>query len=463
MNNIILFVTNLIFCIAANAQDFKGRWSGLLDVNGTPLRLHFTIAETDGLYSAEMSSPDQNVYGIPVSRVVVDRLKLALEITEMGITYEGLLEKNEIKGTFKQGNLEVAMHLKQLDIDNQEVARYQTPQPPYNYLIEDVTFFNESANIRLAGTLTLPKKKGKFPIAILISGSGPQNRDEEVFGHKPFLVIADYLTARGIGVLRFDDRGIGNSEGNFGLATTGDFATDVESAIVYLRSRSDVNSSKIGLIGHSEGAVIAPMVAAKDKRIKFLVMLAGFGLSGDSILLKQQETIAQLLQVGEADIVASLDLNRKLFNAIKDYPEPEAPKRELYALISSYYATHPLPNLPVGVTKDLFFKQQVDGITTPWMLGFIRLDPALFLKQIDCPVLVLNGGKDIQVDATENVQAIRNALPKAKSKMVSKIYPELNHLFQTCETGMMDEYATLEETISLQVLSDLYQWIQKKS
>ncbi|NBL65067.1 alpha/beta hydrolase [Flavobacterium sp. NST-5] len=460
MKYYILFLIHIFFWITANAQGFKGKWSGLLNVNGMPLRLQFTIDEFDGHYSAQMASVDQNIYGIPVSIQVVDSLNLILDVDEMGINYQGRRHNDKINGTFRQGNLKVEMNLSSIKNNSSSIERFQTPAPPYHYHTEEVVFFNTSANIRLAGTLTLPKKKGKFPIAILISGSGPQNRDQEVFGHKPFFVIADYLTSRGIGVLRFDDRGVAGSEGIFSQSTISDFANDVESAIFYLRSRADIKKNKIGLIGHSEGAVMGQMVAAKDKKIQFLAMLAGFGLPGQAILLKQQETIAQSLGVPQAEIIESIDLNRKLFNAIKHGSEDDALKHELFALIENYYKTHPLPNLPAAVSKDAFLKQQVERITTPWMLEFIKLDPATYLKKINCSVLALNGEKDVQIETHDNVEAIGKVL--LKSNIESKIYSDLNHLLQTCKTGMMDEYATLEETISPKVLMDLNQWIQKK-
>jgi hypothetical protein len=274
MKAILALLMMLTTTLFVNAQDITGQWNGVLQVQGMQLRVVFNVSKTDNGYSSTMDSPDQGAKGIPVTNTSFENAKVRFEVANARIEYLGELKENKIVGTFKQGG--------------QAQKRPQEPTKPYPYYSEDVTFQNTKAGIALSGTLTLPKKEGVFPVAILISGSGPQNRDEELLGHKPFLVISHYLTRNGIGVLRYDDRGVAQSTGDFKTATSADFATDVESAMAYLKTRKEIHKRKIGLIGHSEGGIIAPMVASKNKDVSFMVLLAGTGIRGDKLLLLQQ-------------------------------------------------------------------------------------------------------------------------------------------------------------------------------
>jgi len=340
------------------------------------------------------------------------------------------------------------------------LVRLQEPKPPYPYHSEDLTFENKTAGITLAGTLTMPASGKKFTAVILITGSGAQNRDEEIMGHKPFLVIADYLTRRGIAVLRYDDRGTALSTGKFSTATTADFATDAESAVAYLKTRKEINPRKIGLMGHSEGGIIAPMVAARSKDVAFIVMLAGTGLRGDEILLLQSELIARASALSEEKIAKSKNLNSLIYNKIANSKEA----------ITLQEATDIMTTLrndldeftPEGMTTDDFIKISVAQMTSPWMQYFLRYDPTPALEQVKCPVLAVNGSKDLQVPAKENLSAISATLKKGGNKKVTvKEYPNLNHLFQECATGLPAEYAFIEQTFSPEVLKDLGDWITK--
>jgi len=338
--------------------------------------------------------------------------------------------------------------------------RPQDPVKPYPYYSEEVTFMNPKANIQLAGTLTLPKKDGIFPAVVLITGSGPQNRDEEIMGHRPFLVISDYLTRNGIAVLRYDDRGVFQSKGDFKTATTPDFATDAESAVAFLKSRKEINPSKIGLMGHSEGGIIAPMVASHSKDISFIVMLAGTGLRGDKILLYQQEVIARASGLPEAAIQRTREMNSKAYEMIVAAKSDEALKADL----AKYYAES-LKNTPAdlkqkGISDEEMTTLLLKGTTTPWMLSFIRYDPVTALEKVKCPVLAVNGSKDLQVPARESLPAIERALKKGGNKQVTvKEYPGLNHLFQECKTGLPAEYSEIEQTFSPVVLDEITKWI----
>ncbi|HAH58159.1 MAG TPA: alpha/beta hydrolase, partial [Bacteroidales bacterium] len=306
MKTISILIVTLLISHVLTAQDITGQWNGILNVPGIQLRLVFNVSKSDKGYSSTMDSPDQGANDIPVTNTTFENSNIKFEVANLRIEYIGELKGNEIIGTFKQAGQEFPMNLSRKAIEKEVIKRPQEPSKPYNYYSEEVTFQNTKANILLAGTLTLPEKEGNFPVVILITGSGPQNRDEELLGHKPFLVIADYLTKNGIGVLRYDDRGVGQSTGDFKAATTADFATDVESAIEYLKTRKEVNVHKIGLIGHSEGGIIAPMVASASNDVSFIVLLAGTGIRGDKLLLLQQELIAKANGVSETEIEKSI-------------------------------------------------------------------------------------------------------------------------------------------------------------
>ena len=352
------------------------------------------------------------------------------------------------------------MNLSKKNLKKEILKRPQEPTKPYSYYSEDVTFQNTKANISLSGTLTLPKKNGFFPSVILITGSGPQNRNEELFGHKPFLVISDYLTKKGIAVLRYDDRGIGESKGDFKTATTADFATDVESAITYLKSRKEINKNKIGLIGHSEGALIASIVASKSKDISFIVLLAGTGIQGDKLLLLQQELISKANGTSEADIKKSNQTNAKLFEMVVQSNNNQKLKTDLTNLINETLKNDTSLEIPNGLTKEEFISMQVNQISSPWMQYFLKFNPAISLGKINCPILAVNGEKDLQVPPNENLTAIKNASTIGENKNVTiKKFPNLNHLFQECITGLPNEYTEIEQTFSPIVLAEITKWI----
>ena len=407
-----------------------------------------------------MDSPDQGAKGIPVTTTTFEDSKLKISMVNLKAEYNGELKENRFEGTFKQNGMEFPMTLSREKIEKQMTKRPQDPVKPYPYYSEEVTFMNPKANIQLAGTLTLPKKDGIFPAVVLITGSGPQNRDEEIMGHRPFLVISDYLTRNGIAVLRYDDRGVFQSKGDFKTATTPDFATDAESAVAFLKSRKEINPSKIGLMGHSEGGIIAPMVASHSKDISFIVMLAGTGLRGDKILLYQQEVIARASGLPEAAIQRTREMNSKAYEMIVAAKSDEALKADL----AKYYAES-LKNTPAdlkqkGISDEEMTTLLLKGTTTPWMLSFIRYDPVTALEKVKCPVLAVNGSKDLQVPARESLPAIERALKKGGNKQVTvKEYPGLNHLFQECKTGLPAEYSEIEQTFSPVVLDEITKWI----
>ena len=462
MKKIITFI--LVFCsiLTVFSQDITGTWNGILKVQGMQLSLVFHINKTENGFSSKMDSPDQKAFGIPVTTTNFENLKLKIAIANAGIEYEGVLGSDgSIIGNFKQSGQTFSMNLSKGKVEKEIIKRPQEPQKPYSYYTEEVVFENKGANINLAGTLSLPTKEGVFPAVILITGSGAQNRDEELLGHKPFLLIADYLTKNGIAVFRFDDRGTASSKGNFKTATTLDFATDVEAALEFLKTRKEIDQKKIGLIGHSEGGIIAPMVANKSKNVSFIILIAGTGIPGDELLLLQQELIGSASGISEADLKKSKIANTEVFGMVKKATNSDQMKKDITELITKSIKADSKGKIPDGITESDFIDMQVSQITSPWMQFFIKYNPALALEKVKCPVLALNGDKDMQVPSKVNLEAINNALTKGGNKKVTiKELPNLNHLFQECKTGAPQEYSEIEQTFSPLALTEILNWIQ---
>ena len=464
MKTILILLTMLLTSSSLTAQDITGQWNGVLKVQGTQLRLVFNVDKTDSGYSSTLDSPDQGANGIPVTSTTFEDLKIKFEVANLGIEYIGELKESEITGTFKQSGQEFPLTLSRTAVEKVETKRPQEPVKPYPYYSEDITFQNVKAHISLAGTLTLPEKEGSFPVVITISGSGPQNRDEELLGHKPFLVISDHLTKNGIGVLRFDDRGVGKSEGEFKTSTSADFATDVESAVAYLKTRKEIDKTKIGLMGHSEGGLIAPMVASQSEDVSFIVLLAGTGLRGDSIVLLQQALIAKADGASDSDIEKTTDAFTKAVDIVMKSDDDQKLKTDLTNFINKLIEDDPSAEIPSGMTREEFVSAQVNEISSPWMKYFLKLDPAIALEKVKCPVLAINGEKDLQVPPRENLEAIKKALIKGGNEKVTTVeLPNLNHLFQECETGSPKEYANIEQTFSPTALNIILDWIKAQT
>lgn len=464
MKTFLVSLITLLISFTINAQNITGQWNGVLKVQGIQLQIVFNVDKSDSGYSASMDSPDQGAKGIPVTRTTFKGDTINFVIANAGINYTGQLVENKIVGTFKQGGMQFPLNLTREAIEKEIVNRPQEPAKPYPYYAEEVTFLNANENITLSGTLTLPQKEGIFPVVVLITGSGPQNRDEEIAGHKPFLVISDYLTKNGIGVLRYDDRGVGQSEGFFKTANSADFASDVESAIAYLKTRADINTQKIGLVGHSEGGLIAPMVASKSEDVNFIVLLAGPGMRGDQLLLLQQELIAKASGISESDIKSSLEINAKIFELVLKSEDNLKLHSDLLDLMDEALTNDPSAKIPEGMTKSDFISLQINQVYNPWMQYFLKFDPIPNLQKVKCPVLAINGEKDLQVPPKQNLAAIKNALAKGGNKKVTIIeFPDLNHLFQMCKTGSPMEYASIEQTFSPLVLEEITEWIKAQT
>jgi len=338
--------------------------------------------------------------------------------------------------------------------------KYQEPTLPYPYYSEDVKFDNSHAGITLSGTLTLPKKEGNFPVLILITGSGPQDKNEEILGHKPFLVIADYLTRKGIGVLRYDDRGVGKSTGNFMTATTLDFAADAECAIDYLKTRKEINSQKIGVVGHSEGGLVAAIAASRTHDIRFVISLAAPGATCIEVGILQAELIARAGGIDETTVAKFNKINREIMNIVWKSNDTTLLRSDLIAFHEKYLQEFPAKMLPPGQTKEQYFRYQIDMMCTPWYQLLLKTNPAVYFGKITCPVLALNGAKDLQVDARQNLPVILKALKDSGNSHVTvKELPDLNHLFQESKTGHPNEYAGIQETFSPVALAIMFDWI----
>lgn len=340
----------------------------------------------------------------------------------------------------------------------------QDPSLPFPYHAETVNFENLEAGITLAGTLTLPSKDSTFPAVILISGSGPQNRDEELMGHRPFLVLADHLTKNGIAVLRYDDRGFARSTGNFRMSALSDFASDVKSAIAYLRTRKEIDHTAIGLIGHSEGAVVAPMVAATSDDVSFIVMLAGPGIKLSELMPLQYSLIAKTSGATESQVKYIRKMSTEVLEMVLQHDDSEVFTTKFTEYVNTNWDTIKTgPLMPAGITREKFLSGHLKTLTATWYRDLLHYDPAPVLENVKCPVLALNGEKDVQVPPKENLTAITNALTRAgNADFTVKELAGLNHLFQECETGGLHEYAKIQQTFSPVALEEISRWVKRQ-
>lgn len=438
----------------AKPTDIDGAWMGTLDAGAVKLRLVIHLFNTEDGLRATMDSPDQNMKGMPATSVKREGTSLTVEMKQIGGHFSGTISSDlgAMIGTWEQNGASFPLTLKRVkDAAELERRRPQNPARPYPYREEEVAYQNPAAGgIKLAATLTVPPGKGPFPAAVLIAGSGPHDRDETLMGHKPFLVLADYLTRRGIVVLRADKRGVGESEGDYSRATTADFASDAEAGFNYLKTRPEVNPHRIGLIGHSEGGVMAPMVAARNPQVAFVVMLAGTGVPGDQILVAQTELITLAAGASHAEAEKAAGAEREVLELVKNSNDDAQLKKELREKLAGK-----MPEARLGMQMTL--------IDSPWFRFFVRYDPATALEKVTCPVLALNGEKDLQVPPKLNLPAIRKALQAGGNKnFETDELPGLNHLFQTAKTGSPSEYAEIEETMSPLALEKIAGWILKQ-
>lgn len=445
----ILLVQNLF------AQSILGTWYGSLDVQGQKLPLIIHIEEDGTQIKSSFDSPMQGARGISIQKTTFENNEVTFEASNLGISYKGKLNGEKIEGTFTQNGMNLPLVLTKNDTAR-ESNRPQEPKPPFNYDTKEITFKNDVQGNLLAGTIATPKIFDKnSPILVMITGSGAQNRDEELFGHKPFLVIADDLAKKGVATLRLDDRGIGGSERGKDGATTADFATDINSAVNYLEKNGYKN---IGLLGHSEGGMIAPIVSDMNKKVKFLVLLAAPGIPIEELLQKQSSDISKISGADENVLKTNTELNKKIYAFVNSY-KGENLESDLKSIL-----IEDLSKLPKGQISpekiDETAAVQAKQVSTPWFRYFIQFNPDRYLSNVKIPVLAVNGSLDLQVSAKENLAGIKKSLEKAENKHFETVELEgLNHLFQTAKTGNPAEYSQITETFSPKVLDKISSWI----
>ena len=479
---IILILAAAADAAAQPAEDtrFVGSWSGELGIEqvGMSLRLAFDIdADEAGMLTATFASPDQGVYGIPVDSVLArgDSLRIVLLVAASEFAGSLSEDSQSIEGSWRQAGLNLPLVLERSE-SIMRATRPQDPAEPYPYISEEVTFQSSAENVTLAGTLTLPESRPVTSGVVLISGSGPQDRNSEIGNHRPFLVLADYLTRRGIAVLRYDDRGVGASTGSTHNATSEDYAEDASAALAFLSAHSELGEASIGFLGHSEGGIIAPMVATASSDVDFLVLMAAPGVVGEIILHEQglehveqgyQSSLDMALQMGpeaaaqvEEVFERVRELTRtsqeRIYSILKTEPDSAKAAEE----IRSVYVEQAAQLGRSGAQTKDHLDNIVRSVNNTWMRYFLTYDPRPALTMVTAPVLAIGGSKDTQVHSSQNLSAIEAALNEGGNPNVTVVELEgLNHMFQTAETGYVSEYATIDETIAPAALELIGDWI----
>lgn len=439
---------------AAPAPQLVGRWEGPLTVGGQSIRIVFRV-EADGKAFAD--SPDQGANGIPAEASLSDGV-VRFTVPAIGGAFEGRLSDDgrSLTGALSQGGMTLPLVLTKGEagaapapapLAQAAPNRPQNPQPPFPYREEEVAY-DAGPGVRLAGTLTLPQGDGPFPAALLITGSGQQDRDETVFGHKPFWVLADALTRRGVAVLRVDDRGAGQSTGSLENVTTADFARDAQASFAWLAERTDIDADRIGLIGHSEGGTIAPLVAQADPRVAWIVMMAGPAVSGGEVLTEQLRRTQQARGLSAEIVEANAAVQARIMQAVAENADDGAAAARAARDIMAETA------VPAAAADEAAAQAAL-----PWTRWFVAHDPAESLRATRAPILAIYGGKDVQVPADQSAEALRRLVPSADIV----ILPDLNHLMQTADTGLPAEYARIEETLAPVVLETIVDWAAARS
>ncbi|WP_312791155.1 alpha/beta fold hydrolase [Sphingobacterium sp.] len=448
-----------IICVhfsCSHAQTFDGSWKGEVEVSGQKLFLIFNLEkDSNNNWNGTFESPMQTSQKFAINQIRTKQDSIWIDVKNIGLVYAGFLDRDKdvMKGVMKQGGFESAMVLVRSENEQSGLSRKQDVFPPYHYIEEEVSFKNIKGNAILTGTLTYPKNGGAFPAVVLVNGSGQQNRDSEVFGHRPFKVLADHLSKNGFAVLRYDDRGIGGSKGEVNLATTTDFASDANAAVDFLRQRKIVQSNKIGIIGHSEGALIAAMVAAENSNVNYIALLSGPVIKGDSLLILQSYALGKVGGLSVSQLDMNKSNNRKLYNILLQ----DEPTQRLAASLEKELVRQNSGN---ALTSDM--KIKLSPMMSPWFRSFLRIDPGYYLKQVKVPIFASFGGKDVQVPANENIYALQR-LHLQTTDVTMKEYPNLNHLFQQAETGKIEEYFENSESFNEQLMDDLTKWLRQKT
>lgn len=437
-------------------EGLDGYWAGTIVRNGVTLRLALNIDSSDAGTAITFDSLDAGAFDMPVTDLKRDGDSVSFRVPIISTEFSGTLKGDTITGTWsttREEDLQVTFT--KSERPSAQRPRPQHPKAPFPYRVEEVSIVNDQAEgVTLAGTLTLPEGDGPFPAALLITGSGPQGRDETIFQHKPFLVIADHLTRNGIAVLRYDDRGVGGSTGTFGEATSVDFASDANAVWRFLQGHEQIDSNAIGMIGHSEGGMVAPIAFADNPEIDFMVLLAGPGTDTRQIVRSQSRLMG--LATGERE--EEIDLREPIIDRITAAVAKADTVEQAQARVREILDPETLET--IGLPEDQK-ETMVSQFTSTWMHYFLKYDPADYLPSVDCPVLALNGELDLQVPAGENLAGIRTLMRGNKDLTVIEL-PKLNHLFQHSTTGSIGEYNDIEETFSPEALELMSDWISKR-
>jgi pimeloyl-ACP methyl ester carboxylesterase len=449
-------------------QSLAGSWEGILHV-GKDLRMVFHFSrDYNGQWNASFDSPDQFASGIPCGDVQLKGDSVNLQVPSARAAYRGVfLNDSSVKGEWIQG-ARYELTLKKTEKFAAATPRKQTPIPPFPYQVVDTIYLGAATGLEYGATLTVPPGKGPFPAVVLITGSGAQDRDETIFGHKPFAVLADYLTRHSIMVLRVDDRGMGKSTGDFSHSTSLDFAQDVRESLEFLKRQPGADLSKLGLIGHSEGGMIAPIVASERPDIDFIILLAGPGEKISKLMAEQNAAILNSAGIKKEAVQSFEDFYPTMVQTITTSASAEEASRKMNVALDKWRDSSPKNYVlaTTGIYNDSSQHRYVESMTqamyNPWFLYFLRYDPAPYLEKLNCKVLALNGEKDVQVIATSNLAGIKKALEKSKTKNFEILaLPQLNHLFQTCKSCKVQEYGQLEETFSPEAMEIISKWIDK--
>ncbi|WP_297091761.1 alpha/beta fold hydrolase [uncultured Draconibacterium sp.] len=460
-NRLGLFVLITLFLFGlkpakAQPDTISGYWVGKVDLPSIKLTLVFHILpELDGTQQITLDIPEQEATNLACVREISSADSLRISTPEINRTFAGIfLNDTTVKGEWTKNRVHIPLTLIKKN-KAPGLYRPQTPKAPFPYYIEEVNYINKQSGFKIAGTLTVPNTIGTYPAVILISGSGAQDRDETIFGHKMFWVLADYFARNGIAVLRIDDRGVGGSEGSVSNATSEDFASDVLAGFAFLEDRGEIDKEKIGLIGHSEGGLIAPLVAAKTTDIAFFIMMAGPGMVGEQILYEQNALALKAAGVPEISIKQSRMVNQRIFEIIKTESDSVKTQEQLRLILSQGF--YPGMNDEMKAAVDA----KIAGVNNSWFRYFLTYDPRPTLQKVKCPVLAINGVKDVQVPVA-NLDSIKLALlAGGNTNITTKAFENLNHLFQNCETGSVAEYSQIEETIDPEVLKLMKIWIEE--
>ena len=461
----ILIITTVIAVAAQGSKTVDGNWLATVDVNGLKLRLVLKVEKSATGYTAKFDSPDQGASDLPIDSIVLDGSKVTFTSAKFGISYEGTLNEagDEISGALTQGPGATPMTFKRV-AEAPKLNRPQDPKKPYPYDEQEVSYRNEKENIKIAGTLTVPRGGGPYPAVLLITGSGAQDRNESIAGHHPFLVLSDHLTRNGIAVLRVDDRGMGATDLGSLSATSENFAGDVLAGVEFLKQRKEINPKMIGLVGHSEGGMIAPIVAARSKDVSFIVLLAGLGQRGEDVIYTQLELIHKAQGTPPDTRAHTIALTRKINAVVKAETDEKRVEQRINEEIAAYVGTLSEVQKKQFETAAASIKAFMPMYKTPWYRYFIMFDPSPVLKNVKVPVLALNGEHDLQVAWKENLDLIGAGLKAGgNDDVTTKSFPKLNHLFQTSATGLLSEYMQIEETISPEVLKTVSDWILRRT